>query len=107
MKKTQFLKAGLVAMAFALGTAVTAPAVAQDDEVAARDIHDITCRDVIRLSGDDRDIAIAFLHGYILGDGESTEFVVPELYMATDLFIEYCLDNTGDVAVEALRKHVE
>ncbi len=107
MKTTQFLKAGLVAMTFALGAAMTVPAGAQDEEPAARDINDITCRDVIRMSGDDRDIAVAFLHGYILGDGDSTEFVVEELYLATDLFIEYCLDNTGAVAVDALRKHVE
>ena len=106
MKNTQFLKAGLVAMTLALGAAATAPAHAQE-EPAARDINDITCRDVIRMSGDDRDIAVAFLHGYILGDGDSTEFIVEELYLATDLFIEYCLDNTDDVAVEALRKHVE
>lgn len=106
MIKTQTLKAGLVAVTFALGAATTAPAAAQE-ETATRDINDITCRDVIRMSGDDRDIAIAFLHGYILGDGESTEFVVEELYLATDLFIEYCLDNTDDAAVEALRKHVE
>ena len=104
MKKSFFLSAGLAAMCFATGLSAVQLAHAQESSV--RDINSIVCRDIVRMSGDDRDIAMAFLHGYVLGTSGNGEFEVEVLYAASDSFIEHCLDNPDDVAVDVLREAV-
>ncbi len=104
MKTSFFLSAGLVAMTCAMGLSSVQPAQAQE---STRDINTIVCRDVVRMSGDDRDIAMAFLDGYVLGTSGSAEFEVEVLYAASDSLIEHCLDNPDDVAVEILRIQVK
>ena len=103
MKNSFFLSAGLVAMICAMGLSSVQPVQAQE---STRDINTIVCRDVVRMSGDDRDIAMAFLHGYVLGTSGSNEFEVEVLYAASDNLIEHCLDNPDDIAVDVLRAEV-
>ncbi len=69
-----------------------------------RDLKDNQCRDVMILSGEDREIAIAFAHGYMLGKKNTTEYVPEELGNATDMFMDYCLDNPKENALEAFEK---
>ena len=52
----------------------------------------------------DRDVAIAFLHGYLLGKSGSSKFNVYTLRQQSDAFIERCLDNPGEKAVDAAAK---
>lgn len=79
------------------------PAVAGDLS-EKRDLKDNQCRDVMILSGEDREIAIAFAHGYMLGKKNTTEYVPEILGDATDKFMDYCLDNPKDNALEAFEK---
>ena len=76
-----------------LGMLVILPqfAVAQDKADVA--VERYTCRDLLRESGSDRDIAVAFLHGYLLGKSGTTAFNVDVLRGQTTVFIERCLDN--------------
>ena len=39
------------------------------DKPEMKDLSEFSCKDVMILSGVDRDISIAFVHGYVLGDG--------------------------------------
>ncbi len=62
------------------------------------------CKDVMRMSGRDRDIALAFVHGYRLGKMGKTQYSVDALAQITDKFTEHCLDNPGDNALQSFEK---
>ena len=51
------------------------------------------CKDVMREPDQNRAVAIAFLHGYLLGKSNDSKFNVEALEKQTDSFIEQCLDN--------------
>ena len=70
----------------------------------ARDLKDNTCKDVMRLSGQDRDVALALAHGYVLGKKGTTQYEIDKLAQITDQFIDYCLDNPKENALAAFEK---
>ncbi|NWG23462.1 MAG: hypothetical protein HXY30_03420 [Pseudorhodoplanes sp.] len=67
-----------------------------------RTIEQYACKDVMRDSGANRDVAIAFLHGYLLGKSGSSSFSLDAIQRQTDAFIERCLDNPAEKAVDAM-----
>ena len=69
-----------------------------------RTIDQYTCKDVMREHGDNRDVTIAFLHGFLLGKSGSGTFDIDALHKQTSDFIEYCLDNPSAKAVDAMSK---
>lgn len=71
---------------------------------ASKDLKDSQCKDIMILSGEDREIALAFAHGYILGKKNTTQYVPEELGKATDSFMDYCLDNPKENALAAFEK---
>ena len=86
-----------------LGTSMTGGALAAD----SRDFGAQTCKDVMRLSGSDRDIALAFAHGYRLGRKGTTVYQVEVLADITDRFIDYCLDHPAENALQSFEKIAE
>jgi hypothetical protein len=94
------LVAGAIACAMAVGLATNA--IAQDSTM--REISDYTCKDVMRDGGEGRDVAIAFMHGYLLGKASATEFDLEVMTKQSDAFIEYCLDNPIAPAIDAMTK---
>jgi hypothetical protein len=69
-----------------------------------RTIEQYLCKDVVRESGADRDVAIAFLHGFLLGKSGESKFDVEALRKQSNAFIERCLDNPGEKAVDAMTR---
>src|ERR1700735_5739927 len=69
-----------------------------------RTIDQYTCKDVMREHGDNRDVTIAFLHGFLLGKSGSSAFDIDALHKQTGDFIEYCLNNPSAKAVDAMSK---
>lgn len=95
--------AGLRVAAATGAMLVTGGALAQDSKDAGnRTVAQYSCKDVMRESGGNRDVAIAFLHGFILGKSGGDGFNVETLRKQTDAFIEQCLDNPGRKAVEVM-----
>ena len=95
--------AAVIAAAVLAGFALSAnPAWAQDTK--DRVVEQYTCKDVMRESGGNRDVVIAFLHGFLLGKSGSSKFNVDTLRKESDDFIERCLDNPGEKAVDAASK---
>jgi hypothetical protein len=78
--------------------------LAQEAASPAKDLKNFACKDIMRLSGTDRDIALALVHGYMLGKKSTTQYVVEELGEITDNFIDYCLDHPADNALQAFEK---
>jgi len=72
--------------------------------VSSRSIEQYTCKDVMREHGGNRDVTIAFLHGYLLGKSGSSTFDIDVLHKQTGDFIERCLDNPGEKAVDVMSK---
>jgi hypothetical protein len=79
---------------------LTGPAGAQDN--LNRTIDQYKCRDVMRESGPNRDIAIAFLHGFLLGKSGSQNFNLDALNKQTEAFVEHCLSNPDGKAVNSM-----
>jgi HdeA/HdeB family protein len=91
------LAATTLAGAFQLTTAL-----AQDSQT--RTIEQYTCKDIMREAGADRDIAIAFLHGFLLGKSGTPSFNLDVLHKQTTEFIERCLNSPADKAVDVMSK---
>ena len=73
-------------------------------ESKTEDLNNYLCKDVMRLSGVDRDISLAFVHGYRLGKKDTTQFVTQELSEITDRFFDYCLDHPNEPALTVFMK---
>jgi len=86
-----------IAGVFAAGSA---PAQVQTE----RAIEQYSCKDVMRDPGPHREIAIAFLHGFMLGKSGESKFNIAALEKQTDAFIERCLDNPQEKAEDAMAK---
>ena len=90
---------GVAIAAAVLGVSSVA---AQDSET--RTVEQYTCKDIMREQGPDRDVAIAFLHGFLLGKSGTSTFRLDVLHKRTAEFIEHCLDNPAEKAVNVLSK---
>ena len=78
------------------------PTLAQG--VNSRTVEQYSCKDVMREHGSNRDVTIAFLHGFLLGKSGSSTFDLDTLHRQTSDFIEYCLDHPAERAVDAMSK---
>jgi hypothetical protein len=96
-------RTGAVALAVMLAGGLVTRALAQSSD-ADRSIEQYSCKDILREAGANRDVAIAFLHGYLLGKSGSSKFNVEALEKQTDAFIERCLDNPQEKAQDAMQK---
>ena len=68
------------------------------------DLGGYLCKDLMRLSGEDRQIALALIHGYRLGKSGTTRFESDSLSQMTDRFIDYCLDHPAENALQSFEK---
>jgi hypothetical protein len=90
-----------------LGAAVVlagtiAPVSAQDSKDRA--VEQFSCKDIMRLSGANRDVGIAFLRGFLLGKSGGSKFNLDVLHKQSDDFIERCLANPDEKAMDAMAK---
>jgi hypothetical protein len=93
-----------VSCAAIVSAAMFATATGYTQENGDRTVEQFACKDVMRDSGSSRDVAIAFLHGYLLGKSGNSKFNLDILKKQTDLFIERCLENPNDKALDSMLK---
>jgi hypothetical protein len=98
------LGAKIVAMGMLGAAAAAGMSAAFAQDKAERSVDQYTCKDVMRESGSSRDVAIAFIHAYLLGRANATTFNVDTLHKQTDAFINHCLDNPNEKALDAMMK---
>ena len=91
----------LVALAALVGTGAS---FAQAPLPVERTTDQYTCKDIMRENGVNRDIAIVFIHAFLLGKSGGNKFNVETYEKQTDTFIEHCLTNPNDKAVDAMEK---
>ena len=98
---TTWVKVAAAALAVIAGLGANA-GFAQDGRERSTDQY--KCKDIVRESGTQRDVAIGFIHGYLLGRSGSTKFNIEVLQKQTEAFIERCLDNPNETAMDAMMK---
>src|SRR5215469_2835588 len=101
--RTQFGGMEIAALVLILGS-VCGIAPASSQASSEREIERFTCKDVMREPNTSREVAIAFLHGYLLGKSGASRFDVDLLKAQTDAFIDQCLDHPGDKAVDVMTR---
>ena len=79
-------------------------AIASEDPSDDRDLNTFQCKDIMRLSGSERENTLALAHGYRLGKMNITQYEIEDLSDLTDRFIDFCLDNPDDKALETFLK---
>lgn len=75
-----------------------------ETQSTSKDLNDFLCKEVMRLSGSERENALALLHGYRLGKKNTTQYQIETLAAFTDSYIDHCLDNPDDNALVAFEK---
>jgi hypothetical protein len=83
---------------------MAAPVAVMAQTVTDRTVELFTCKDVMREPNASREVAIAFLHGYLLGKSGGSKFNVEVLEKQTNAFIEECLDNPQGKAADVMAK---
>jgi hypothetical protein len=80
------------------------PAFSAEGPSDEEDLSVFVCKDVMRLSGSERENALALVHGYRLGKMDTTTYDIETLSDLTDRFIDFCLDNPDANALAAFEK---
>ena len=78
--------------------------VSAEEKAGMKDLNDYLCKDVMRLSGEDREVTMGLVHGYRLGKKGVTTFDIQTLAEITDKFMDYCLDNPNEKALASFEK---
>lgn len=99
LKDMTMISARTLALAAALAC-LAGDAFAQDNK--NRTVDQYKCREVMRDSGVNRDIAIAFLHGFLLGKSGGQSFNLDTLHTQTENFVEHCLSNPEGKAIDSM-----
>jgi hypothetical protein len=99
-KSLRNLVTAALTSAFVLGGA----AIAAEEPSSQKDLSAFLCKDVMRLSGSERENALALVHGYRLGKMGTTQYQIEALADLTARFIDHCLNNPNDKALEAFEK---
>ena len=79
-------------------------APAHADQGNSEDISQYMCKDVMRMSGEDRGVALGVLHGFVMGKKGVTTMVSDDAHKLSSDFTEYCLDNPQAKALESFEK---
>ena len=101
MSKLQSLFIALVTLTLLL---FGVSGVSAEEKAGMNDLNNYLCKDVMRLSGEDREVSIALVHGYRLGKMGTTQFDTQALAEITDKFLDYCLDNPNEKALASFEK---
>ena len=86
-----------------LGAAIGACGAAAQDK-QSRTVEQFTCKEIMRETGEQRRAAIAFLHGFFVGKSGSTKLNLGTMAKQTDAFVNICLDNPKQKAMEAMKQ---
>lgn len=78
------------------------PSIADDKAKFA--IDKVTCRDVLKMDGEERAYTFVFFHGYVSGKRNTVAFDADALSTATDKVEDFCIDNPKELLLVAFEK---
>jgi hypothetical protein len=96
-------------LALLIATLASTPALAQTNGPAAEPraqqaLNDLECRALLRLSGEERDFTLLYLHGFVSGRANQLLLPVKELAEATDRLIDGCIDKPSAKVLSVLEQ---
>lgn len=71
------------------------------DETIA--LAEVSCRELMGQGGDDRERSISFLHGFVLGAAQLSEFTIGQIIDVEIAFLDRCLNNPTASALATMR----
>ncbi|WP_158963698.1 HdeA/HdeB family chaperone [Chachezhania sediminis] len=86
------------ALILAAGLAVAAPAAFAADSMVF-DIDSISCRALLRMSPEDRDFTLIYMHGYKAGSAGTRKADVDAIAKLTDTVLDSCIGHPDDMVV--------
>lgn len=79
---------------------------AQDtDDSSPVDLGKISCRELLKMPGDDKRLTLVFFHGFMNGKKNQMTFDRVALRDATDKVTEYCIDHPADTLISVFDKY--
>jgi len=104
MSRKENVLAVTMALSFlAIGSGVAAEEAAVDTNVTYK-IDEMTCRELLKMSGDSRDFTVIFMQGFMSGKKSELVFDAVSLTGATDKAIDTCIDNPDGKLLSAFEK---
>lgn len=79
-----------------LSGVLAGPARAEEDIQTRLNIDEISCREALKMVGEERAFTAIFFHGYISGKKNENVFDADALAEATDKIADYCIDNPSE-----------
>ena len=73
-------------------------------EAPQQAIGELECRTLLRLSGEERDFTLLYLHGFVSGRSNQQLLPVKELAEATDRLLDRCIDKPSDKVLTVLEQ---
>ena len=67
-------------------------------------IDEVTCREILKMSGDEQDFTVVFFHGFISGKENAITFDASAFSGATDRILDHCISNPDDSLLSAFEK---
>lgn len=99
-----FLKVFIIFAFISLSVTTFTYSAENNSEGINKDLNDYLCKDVMRMSGENRSVSLGVLHGYMMGINGTTKFNHEKLLKVTDNFVENCLDNPNSKALDVFKK---
>jgi len=105
MKSTKMGLAIAMALSFLpIGFAMAAEEDAEENTYVTYQINEMTCRQLLKMSGDSRDFTVIFMQGFVSGKKSEMLFDAVPLTEATDKAIDICIDNPDGTLLAAFEK---
>jgi len=80
------------------------PSIPTLSATALLTVDSYLCKDVMLYSGEDWEVALGLLHGYVLGKDNKTVFNPDDLAKITDNFMDCCLNHPDEKALAVFER---
>lgn len=67
-------------------------------------IEEISCREMLTMDGEQRDLTLLFMHGFVSGENAAVELDESELSETNEAILETCVDNPSDSVLSVFHK---
>ena len=103
-----FVKRMICFFAFAVALTIV-PVSAEEGKSGENTIHigKMTCKELMGGNDTDREVGIAFYHGYLAGKKGSQTIDLPTASALSDRVKDYCLSNPTSTVMDAFTKSVK
>ncbi len=89
-----------------ISPALTLLSVAQENSEDTKvELNKITCRELLKMPGKDKELTLIFFHGLITATNNQMVIDRIALREATDKITDYCIDNPGSMLMTAFEEY--